>query len=616
MSDDELQLRAQGRVGTVLCGKYRIDGVLGVGGMAVVYAATHRNQKRVAIKMLHPELSMRQEIRARFFREGYAANTVDHPGAVAVLDDDVAEDGAAFLVMEQLEGDELERIWEKHGGRLEARVVLAVADPLLAVLAAAHAKAIVHRDIKPANLYVTRDGSLKVLDFGIARVRDAASGSDSATKTGLMLGTPAYMAPEQALGKSKEIDGKTDLWSVGATLFTLLSGLQVHEGESATAILVQAATQPARPLGSVAPGVDPRLAAIVDRALAFDRDARWPDAASMRAAVRAAHLEMFGAPVSKDALALLFGAEGEASTMLAFPAAAPTPPPVTVPPAVARAVSIVTEPGALRGYAPQAPQAYAPAASPSHPPGASQSYPPAAAPGYAPAAPQSYPPAAAPGYAPAASQSYPPAAAQGYAPAASVPVRPAQPGQLPPGPALPAMGHPTQVPTQDDRRLPGILAGLAVVACAAIGAVAWRMSSDAATAPEPPPTASAVTTSSAAPPRVEPADASDAPDAAETADAADAPTSSTSRPLLPSTSRPAPHPVPQTTSTPTPAPAPVPAPVPTPAAPPPVCRTQCADVARGCKARCKGQLRFGRERHQCLVDCETVERDCKSRAPC
>src|ERR1700728_4658218 len=175
MSGSDLYARAQGRLGTVLGGKYRLDSVLGVGGMAVVFAATHRNQKRVAIKVLHPELSVHEELRTRFLREGYAANTVDHPGAVAVLDDDTAEDGTAFLVMERLEGDEGDRLWEARGRRIDAESVLAMASQLLDVLSAAHAKSIVHRDMKPATLYVTREGPLKVLDFGIARVRDAAS---------------------------------------------------------------------------------------------------------------------------------------------------------------------------------------------------------------------------------------------------------------------------------------------------------------------------------------------------------------------------------------------------------------------------------------------------------
>ena len=105
---------------------------------------------------------------------GYAANAVKHPGAVVVLDDDVAEDGAAFLVMELLEGASIEAVWEKHGRRLPLRAVLAIGDQVLDVLAAAHAAGIVHRDIKPANLFLTRDGAIKVLDFGIARLRDAA----------------------------------------------------------------------------------------------------------------------------------------------------------------------------------------------------------------------------------------------------------------------------------------------------------------------------------------------------------------------------------------------------------------------------------------------------------
>jgi serine/threonine protein kinase len=302
MSENDLQVRAEKRIGTVLCGKYRVERVLGVGGMAVVYAATHRNQKRVAVKMLHPELAIHGEIRARFLREGYAANTVDHPGAVAVLDDDVAEDGAAFLVMERLEGEEVDRLWEQRDLRLAVDVVLSIASQLLDVLVAAHAKSIIHRDIKPANLYITTDGTLKVLDFGIARLRDAAAGGQAATGTGMMLGTPAYMAPEQALGKSREIDGTTDNWSVGATMFSLLSGFFVHEGESATELVVRSATQPARSLAVVAPQIDRRVVEIVDRALGFEKSARWPNALAMRDAVRAAYAGIFGSKVGKEPL--------------------------------------------------------------------------------------------------------------------------------------------------------------------------------------------------------------------------------------------------------------------------------------------------------------------------
>jgi serine/threonine-protein kinase len=220
--------RALGRVGQVLKEKWRLDSLLGVGGMAAVYAATHRNQKRVAVKVLLPELSNDTEVRTRFLREGYAANTIGHPGAVSVLDDDVTEDGSAFLVMELLEGETVEARWERKGNRLPLSEVLFIADQLLDVLASAHEKGIVHRDIKPENLFLARGIGLKVLDFGIARVFEGTR-SKTETKAGLIMGTPAFMAPEQALAKWDEVDGRTDLWAVGAMIFTLLSGEHVHE---------------------------------------------------------------------------------------------------------------------------------------------------------------------------------------------------------------------------------------------------------------------------------------------------------------------------------------------------------------------------------------------------
>ena len=303
---DDDNLRAQKRLGQVLRGKYRLDRVLGVGGMAAVYAATHRNQEEFAVKLLHPELSLREDIRTRFLREGYAANSVKHAGAVNVLDDDVAEDGAAFLVMELLEGLSVEQLAAMKGGRLAVAYVLGVAHQLLDTLAAAHAQGIVHRDIKPANLFVSREGQVKVLDFGIARVRDAATSGAHATGTGMLLGTPAFMAPEQALGKSNEIDAQTDLWAVGATLFTLLTGQLVHEGETGPHLMVLAATTPARSLVAVAPEMPPPLAAVVDRALAFRKGDRWPSAQAMRDAVRDASLAMFRRLPVRETLVPMF----------------------------------------------------------------------------------------------------------------------------------------------------------------------------------------------------------------------------------------------------------------------------------------------------------------------
>jgi serine/threonine protein kinase len=295
--------RARARVGKTLHGKYRLDAVLGVGSSAAVYAATHRNKKRFAVKMLHPELSRQQDVRTRFLREGYVANTIEHPNALAVLDDDIAEDGAAFVVMELLKGLTVEELWESHSQRLPPRVVLALAQGLLEVLAAAHVKSIVHRDIKPANLFVLADGTVKVLDFGIARFYDTAN--VGATSHGMVLGTPAFLPPEQAKGETGEVDQRTDIWAVGATMFTLLSGSLVHEGASGMQMVVKAATEPPRSLAAVAPDVAEAIVSIVDKALAFENVHRWETADAMRDAIESAHLSLFGEALSKSQTAAL-----------------------------------------------------------------------------------------------------------------------------------------------------------------------------------------------------------------------------------------------------------------------------------------------------------------------
>ena len=281
------------RIGTVLRGKYRLDSVIGIGGMAVVYKATHRNHAEFAVKMLHPELSVVDDIRSRFVREGYVANAVKHPGAVLVVDDDVAEDGAAFLVMELLDGVPCDRLWGSLGKRISAEVASAIAIQLLDVLAVAHEKGIVHRDIKPANLFLTRDGVVKVLDFGIARAKEAIVGAH-ATGSGMTLGTPAFMAPEHARGRAREIDARTDVWAVGATFFAMVTGELVHAAETSNEVLIAAATRPARSLASVAPDVPSQLAQVIDRALAFEKEDRWPSASAMRDALAQAHRATFG----------------------------------------------------------------------------------------------------------------------------------------------------------------------------------------------------------------------------------------------------------------------------------------------------------------------------------
>ncbi|HVH43195.1 MAG TPA: serine/threonine-protein kinase [Labilithrix sp.] len=269
----------------MLHNKWRIDGRIARGGMGTVFAATHKNNgSTAAIKVLHQEFSRDHDTRSRFIQEGYASNQVSHPGVVRIIDDDETEEGLAYLVMELLEGELLEQRRIRKGGKLPLLEVYDVAEQLLDVLAAAHAKGIVHRDIKPENIFLTRQGRLKVLDFGFARMKTGFRKEQTAT--GFLLGTPGYMAPEQATGNRTLIDAQTDIWAVGATLFLLLSGQPVHEGESAAELLVAAANVPARSLATLEPGLPTKLRAAVDRALAFEKNQRWPDARSMQVAIR------------------------------------------------------------------------------------------------------------------------------------------------------------------------------------------------------------------------------------------------------------------------------------------------------------------------------------------
>jgi serine/threonine protein kinase len=292
--------RAEARIGSVIKDKWRLDRLLGVGGMACVYSATHRNKKRAAVKMLHREYSTDSSIRERFLREGYLANSVGHRGVVTVDDDDVAEDGTAFIVMELLDGETLEQRWRRKEHRLPLEEALAVADQVLDALAAAHEKGVVHRDLKPENLFLTRDGVVKLLDFGIGRLKEM-KGVSTNTLSGATMGTPAFMAPEQARGRWDDVDGQTDLWALGATLFTLLTGKYVHEGQTVNETLALAVTQPARPIRSERPDLPERAGALIDKALAYAKPQRFADARAMQAEVRLVYAALSGGDVSRAA---------------------------------------------------------------------------------------------------------------------------------------------------------------------------------------------------------------------------------------------------------------------------------------------------------------------------
>ncbi|HKQ68278.1 MAG TPA: protein kinase [Polyangiaceae bacterium] len=329
-SDDDLTRRAKARVGRLIRDRWRLDSLVGVGGMAAVYAATHRNGKRVALKLLHAELSTSAEIKQRFVDEGYAANRVGHPGAVSVIDDDISDDGAAFLVMDLLDGETLEARL-RRSTPLSPKEVLPIIDDLLDVLASAHAQGVVHRDIKPDNIFLTSDGVVKLLDFGIARMEQP--GRPRTTQSGATMGTPCFMPPEQARGHWEDLDGRTDLWAVGATMFIAFTGHQVHEAATPNEELLLAMTTPAVSLRTRAPNLPDEVIDVVDRALAFEKVDRWADARAMQAAVR----------TLKDSV----GKRDARSTNKR--SAATIPPPIeSAPPITLTPHPVTTFPGGLR----------------------------------------------------------------------------------------------------------------------------------------------------------------------------------------------------------------------------------------------------------------------------
>ena len=278
--------KPRGRVGMLIDGRWHIDERLGVGGMATVYAATHRNGNRVALKWLHTEMCEDADLRARFLREGYVVNKVKHPGVVRVLDDYTTEEGSVILVMDLLHGETLHAHYKRAGKLPLADAVRFVID-VLGVVAAAHEAGIVHRDLKPDNVFILKTGVVKVLDFGIARLR-SASFVGNATRTGTTLGTPAFMPPEQACGETERVDERSDIWAIGAILFTLLAGEHVHVASTGHEELLAAASRVARSIAEVEPTVPEPVARVIDRALAYKREERWPSALAMQDALRQA----------------------------------------------------------------------------------------------------------------------------------------------------------------------------------------------------------------------------------------------------------------------------------------------------------------------------------------
>jgi serine/threonine protein kinase len=266
----------------IVGGRYEVIREIARGGMGVVYEARHRmTKKAVALKVLFPHIGKDAGARQRFLREVSAPAQIGHPGIVEVYDADFdASDGSLFVAMELLVGDTF-RDWLGRGGHTRA-AVLDKFEEMLDALAAAHRNGIVHRDLKPENVILAqqRDGSVrtKLLDFGIAR--DLDKSAENVTHTGIAMGTPHYMAPEQAMS-ARGVTASADVWAIGAMLYEALSGRTPFLGETASAIVVHACTAPHPPLAEMAPSTPPALAALVDRCLAKNAVERPQDAGAL-----------------------------------------------------------------------------------------------------------------------------------------------------------------------------------------------------------------------------------------------------------------------------------------------------------------------------------------------
>ncbi|MFN0249211.1 MAG: protein kinase domain-containing protein [Kofleriaceae bacterium] len=277
---------SQDWVGKTIDGRYIVDGVLGAGGMGMVFRARHKfTGGTLAVKVLKPELAADPEIQHRFLAEARAANTIGHANIVQVIDAGRSPDGVLYLVMELLVGRSLREPIAR--GELKPTEMRSILSELLDALSAAHARGFVHRDLKPENVFLvaTQSGPVaKLLDFGIAKVMDTQNVASVRTATGSMLGTPAYMSPEQIANPSN-VDARTDLWAVGVMVYEMLTGRLPFPGSTVGELMVAVATQPPRSIKHFMPTASPQLEQFFARALSRDPSARFASANDMRAAL-------------------------------------------------------------------------------------------------------------------------------------------------------------------------------------------------------------------------------------------------------------------------------------------------------------------------------------------
>lgn len=283
MSDEQqVHNDLAGMVGTVLAGTYRLDALIGEGGMGAVYRGRHVLLRRdVAIKVLHPDFSRDPELVKRFDREAQSAARLNHPNCIQVTEFGSTDEGMKYLVMQLLEGTELQNVLD---GPTPPERAVGLILQVLRGLEHAHGQGVVHRDLKPQNIFVTRDHEgrevLKLVDFGIAKIIGGDGALEQMTRAGMVFGTPQYMSPEQALGL--DIDARADLYAVGVLLYQIVTGrLPFNSDDPVSLIRMQVSTDPPQ----LPPSVPQELAGIIFRLLAKAKEQRYPDARTVRIAL-------------------------------------------------------------------------------------------------------------------------------------------------------------------------------------------------------------------------------------------------------------------------------------------------------------------------------------------
>lgn len=320
----EAEFPSHVKEGDVLAGKYRVEKILGAGGMGVVVAAKHMQLgQRVAIKFLLPHSLGNTEVMGRFQREAQAAAHITSEHVARVLDVGTLESGAPFMVIEYLQGRDLGS-WLARSGALPIEQAVDFVLQAIEAIAEAHSLGIVHRDLKPANLYCVRraDDSLliKVLDFGISKIQhhDSVSPGMDLTRTTTVIGSPFYMSPEQ-LRSSRDVDGRTDIWSLGVILFQLLSGKLPFTANGLPELVIKITNESPQRLRSLRSEVPAGLEQVIDRCLKKDRTQRYSNVADLAVA-----LAPFGSAASARASAeravrILRSAEESRSTLTPDP---------------------------------------------------------------------------------------------------------------------------------------------------------------------------------------------------------------------------------------------------------------------------------------------------------